>query len=126
MSKIQSRDVRDAFLSQMPEAMNRLINFASGFDVLEDGSRGEFNGEIMPDVLLQLTNKAIPMMTLEDDQTDITEIKRANTIDELLDLRKDGLISDKQLKEYTNIIKTNYEVTELDHLLEKLDELENK
>jgi len=123
-TKIQSRDVRDAFLSLMPEAMERLINHASGFEVMEDGSRGDFTGELMPDILLQLTNKAVPMMVVEDDQDSIAELSRAKTIEELLDLRKDGLISDKQLNQYTNILETNYEVTELAHLLDKLEELE--
>lgn len=124
-NKIQSRQVRDVFLDQMPEAMTRLINYASGFDVLEDGSRGDYNGELAPDILLQLTNKAIPMMTLEDDQTSEVDLKRANTIEELMDMRREGLISDRQLKQYTDIMKTNYEITELSHLLEKLEELDD-
>jgi len=124
MNKIQSRDVRDAFLSQMPEAIERLMNFAQGFDVNEDGSRGEFTGQIMPDILLHLTNKAIPMMTLEDDQTENIELKRASTIQEITNLQKDGLISMKQANQYIEILKTNYEITELNQLIEKLEELE--
>jgi len=125
-NKIQSRQVRDAFLNQMPEAIERLINYASGFDVLEDGKRGDYNGKLAPDILLQLTNKAIPMMSVDDDQVSIEDAQRANTIEALLDLRKDGLISDKQLSQYTNILKTNYEITELDHLLAKLEDMETE
>lgn len=128
MAKIQSRDVRDAFLAQGPELMNRLINYASGFEVLEDGSRGDFNGEIEPDILLQLTNKLIPMMSLEDDQREAKEIEaaKAKTIEELMDLHSKGFLSDKQLKMYTDTLKTNYEITELNQLLERLDHYEGK
>ncbi len=124
--KIQSRDVRDAFLAQGPELINRLINFASGFDVNEDGTRGEYNGELMPDVLLQLTNKLVPMMSLEDDILADKEnrIAKADTINELKDLKSEGIISHKQLIQMTEILKTNYEITELDQLIDKLEELE--
>lgn len=123
-TKIQSRDVRDTLLSLMPEAIERLINYASGFDVKEDGSRGDFNGEIDASILLQLTNKAVPMIDIEDDKDSIAELTRAKTIDELLTLRNEGHISDKQLNQYTKILETNYEITELSGLLEKLEELE--
>ena len=124
MSKIQSRDVRDAFLAQMPEAIERLMNFAQGFEVNKDGSRGEFTGQIMPEILLQLTNRAIPMMTLEDDQSENIELKRAETIQEVTNLQKDGLISIKQANQYIDILKTHYEITELKQLVEKLEELD--
>jgi len=127
-TKIQSREVRDAFLNQVPDAMNRLFNFACGFNVNEDGSRGEFTGEVMPDILLQLTNKAIPMMSLEDDQQEMTakdiKIAKASTMAELMEMKDKGWISDRQLKDYTHLLKTNYEMTELSQLINKLEELE--
>ena len=128
MAKIQSRDVRDALLSQVPEAMERLFNHASGFDVLEDGSRGAYNGEMAPDILLQLVNKALPMMNIDDDQIALKENKaaKAKTIEELMELKDQGYISQKQLSQYTEILKTNYEITELNQLIDKLEELEGK
>lgn len=128
MAKIQSRDVRDAFLAQGPELITRLINYASGFDVNKDGSRGDYNGELAPDILLQLTNKLVPMMNLDDDQIKDKEIKaaKARTIEELMDMKAEGMISQKQLNQYTEILKTNYEITELNQLIEKLEELEGK
>ena len=126
MAKIQSRDVRDALLTQIPDAMERLFHHASGFDVNEDGSRGEYTGEIVPDILMQLINKAIPMMNIDDDQMADKEVKaaKARTIDELVQLKADGVISHRQLAQYTEILKTNYEITELNQLIEKLEELE--
>lgn len=130
-TKIQVRHTRDEFLQYMPDVMSRLVNHACGFDVKEDGTRGEYNGELDTDILMQLTVKALPMMSLEDDQIknyleDPDTIKRTKTIEDLMEMRAEGLISDKQLKQYTEIMKTNYEITELDHLLQKLDELEEK
>ena len=126
MSKIQSRDVRDAFLAQGPELITRVINYASGFDVLEDGSRGAYNGELAPDILIQLTNKLIPMMNIDDDKIAEKENKaaKAKTIEELMDLKAKGILSQRQLYQYTEILKTNYEITELDQLIDKLEELE--
>lgn len=128
MPKIQSRDVRDAFLAQGPELITRLINYASGFDVNEDGSRGAYNGELAPDILLQLTTKLVPMMNIDDDQKELKDNKaaKANTIEELRGLKDDGLISQRQLVQYTEILKTNYEITELNQLIDKLEELEGK
>ena len=128
MAKIQSRDVRDAFLAQGPELITRLVNYASGFDVNEDGSRGEYNGELAPDILLQLANKLVPMMQLDDDQQEAKDNKaaKAKTIEELMELKDQGLISQKQLNQYTEILKTNYEITELNQLIDKLEELEGK
>ena len=80
-----------------------------------------------PDILLQLTTKLVPMMQLEDDQAEEKEIKaaKAKTIEELIDLKNEGYISQKQLTQYTDILKTNYEITELSQLIDKLDEIES-
>lgn len=126
MAKIQSRDVRDAFLSHGPEIITRLINYASGFDVKEDGTRGDYNGELDVEILMQLTNKLVPMMSLDDDQQEMknNKLAKAKTIQELMELKNEGLISQKQLNQYTEILKTNYEITELNQLIEKLEEIE--
>ena len=129
MSKIpQSRDIRNTFLKHGEEIINRLVNHACGFDNNEDGTRGEFTGRIREDILLKLTEKLIPIMSLEDDHIPIeksNQIAKAKTIDELIELNQNGHISTNQLRQYTEIIKTNYEVTELNQLLEKLEDMEN-
>lgn len=126
MKKIQSRDVRDALMEHAPEMITRLVNIASGFDVNEDGTRGEYNEQPDPDLLFSIIKEILPAISIDDDLVEQKEkaIGKAKTIAELQKYHADGIISYRQLNQYIQVLRANTEIVELKELINKIEELD--
>ena len=121
---ITAREVRDIFLSKGPEAINKLIDTAIGFKTDRAGNRTEYTGEVDLPVLLAIVQKMVPMMEMADDR-EALDIEQANSIEELLLMQNQGVLSRNEVERYTRILKTNFDINTLPELLTKIESLKD-
>ncbi len=118
--RMTARNARSILLSRAPECINGLIDIALGID----------DDEPHPEILLEIVKKMIPEIKLADDKQDfrcgMPSFKKEDAAKEFINMAIEGKISLNELEQGMKILRTDYEISELPSLIEKLNEIKDE
>ena len=115
--RITARQARAILLSRAAECINGLIDIALGL-------KGK---EQHPEILLEIVKKMIPEIKLADDRNDyrfgMPSVKKEDAAKEFVNMAIEGKISLNELQQGMDVLRTEYDISELGQLLMKLESL---